>query len=73
MDALPVTEATNLDYASQEPGKMHACGHDTHVAAGLAGAALLAPPDRGLGGDHAGLVRAPDVQVAGRGGADQRP
>ena len=27
MDALPIEETTNLNYASQNPGKMHACGH----------------------------------------------
>ena len=32
MDALPVTEQTGLAYASQTPGVMHACGHDTHMA-----------------------------------------
>ena len=31
MDALPVTEQTGLAYASQNPGVMHACGHDTHM------------------------------------------
>ena len=33
MDALPVTEETGLPYASQTKGVMHACGHDTHMAA----------------------------------------
>ena len=32
MDALPITEATGLDYASRIPGRMHACGHDGHMA-----------------------------------------
>ncbi|MEL6314970.1 MAG: M20/M25/M40 family metallo-hydrolase, partial [Pseudomonadota bacterium] len=32
MDALPIAEATGLDYASRVPGAMHACGHDGHTA-----------------------------------------
>ena len=35
MDALPVTEATGLPYASRNPGVMHACGHDGHTAMAL--------------------------------------
>jgi len=41
MDALPVTEKTGAAYASTEPGKMHACGHDGHTAIGLTVARLL--------------------------------
>jgi amidohydrolase len=42
MDALPVAEETGAQYASQEAGRMHACGHDGHMAMGMALAELLA-------------------------------
>jgi amidohydrolase len=42
MDALPIDEAAESPYASTIPGRMHACGHDGHVAIGLAVAERLA-------------------------------
>jgi len=65
MDALPVPEETGLPFASQNPGKMHACGHDGHTAIGMGVARLLTqtrrdwpgkvkllfqPAEEGLGG-----------------------
>ncbi|MBQ8596725.1 MAG: amidohydrolase [Lachnospiraceae bacterium] len=41
IDALPVLEESGLSYASLEAGKMHACGHDFHIVAGLGCALLL--------------------------------
>ncbi len=41
IDALPITEATGLPFASRRPGIMHACGHDAHTAMLLAAAVAL--------------------------------
>ena len=49
MDALPIQEKTGLDWASQSPGLMHACGHDGHTAMLLAAAQALAE-DGGFNG-----------------------
>jgi amidohydrolase len=41
LDALPLQEATNAPYASQNQGKMHACGHDLHMTCALGTAMIL--------------------------------
>jgi amidohydrolase len=65
MDALPITEISDREYASTNSGVMHACGHDGHTAMGLGLARILAkyqeqmagtikllfqPAEEGLGG-----------------------
>lgn len=42
MDALPINELTGAAYASTIPGKMHACGHDNHIAMALGIARVMA-------------------------------
>ncbi len=50
MDALPILEETGLPFASQNPGVMHACGHDGHTAIGMGVARLLVKHRQHLNG-----------------------
>lgn len=50
MDALPITETSDAEYASQNPGVMHACGHDGHTAMGLTVAKIMAKYQQNLAG-----------------------
>jgi len=45
LDALPVFEETGLPFASEIPGRMHACGHDGHTSIALGAGALLRRED----------------------------
>lgn len=56
MDALPVMEATGLPFASRHPGRMHACGHDAHMAMVLGAAQVLAGIAREVPGALRGKV-----------------
>jgi amidohydrolase len=50
MDGLPITEETGLPFASTHAGRMHACGHDAHMAMALGAAAVLRDLKDQLGG-----------------------
>jgi len=52
MDCLPMDEQTNLDYRSNTPGRMHACGHDGHTTMLLGAARYLAQSDTFRGTVH---------------------
>ncbi|MEO1797945.1 MAG: M20 aminoacylase family protein [Pseudomonadota bacterium] len=67
MDALPILEATGLDYASKTPGAMHACGHDGHTAM-LLGAAEYLCETRNFDGDV--LVIFQPAEEGGGGGKE---
>lgn len=51
MDALPILEANEVEYASQNEGKMHACGHDSHTAMLLGVAKIFASMDERPAGE----------------------
>lgn len=69
MDALPIHEQNDVDYRSTVDGKMHACGHDGHVAIGLGVAAALMQNREALGTGGIKLLFQPAEE--GGGGAQK--
>ncbi len=70
MDALPIQEINQVEYASQVPGKMHACGHDAHTAM-LLGAAMLLTKEKIAG--QIRLIFQPSEEIADAEGISGAP
>ena len=68
IDALPINEATGVNFASKNPGFMHACGHDVHMTGVLGAAMILKKFQKDLPGSVTFLFQ-PDEE--GNGGADR--
>jgi len=66
MDALPIIEATGLDYASSNSGVMHACGHDGHTTILLTAARYLAQSGRFSGAVHLIFQPAEEIGAGAR-------
>lgn len=70
MDALPIDETNPVPYRSRIPGRMHACGHDAHIAIALGAARLLAE------NEFSGTIRIlfqPAEEIAGEDGLSGAP
>ena len=67
IDALPVTELNETDYRSRNPGVMHACGHDGHIAVALGVARLLADRHDRLRGHVKFAFQPAEERVGGAG------
>ncbi len=65
MDALPIHEETGLPFASRNPGKMHACGHDSHTAMALGAAMILAEIREELPGTVKFLLQPSEEKLPG--------
>lgn len=65
MDALPIHEETGLPFASRNPGKMHACGHDSHTTMALGAAMVLAEMRDELPGSVKFLLQPSEEKLPG--------
>ncbi len=65
MDALPISERTGLEFASRQPGVMHACGHDVHTTVGLGTAMILSQLGQPLPGNVRFLFQSAEETAQG--------
>jgi len=65
IDALPITEASGIDYASKNDGVMHACGHDVHTSSLLGVAQILQSIKSKFGGTIKLIFQPGEEQLPG--------